>query len=89
MRWIIVAVIVFFFLWTPAQATVYKMSSPSGAYTDFIGASTDTKPTPTTAPAGSKVISGSMFYEHDTQTWYIYVVGTGWISIPAAVATTR
>lgn len=63
----------------PALATVSPMPSESGAFTDFIGASSDTKPIPSTwSTAGSKVISGSRFYEYDTQNGYIYNIDSGW-----------
>lgn len=39
---------------------------------DFIGLSTDAKPTPTTSP---KVVDGSTFYEADTSTLYFWTRG--------------
>ena len=69
---------------SPVMATVSVMPSESGAMTDFIGTSGDTKPTPTNrATLSSHVINGSRFFEYDTQTWYIYNPTTGWVIIPS------
>lgn len=42
---------------------------------DFIGLSTDSKPTPTSPQDGKKVVDGSTFLEADTSKLYIFTRG--------------
>ena len=75
--------LLFFLFWASQPfAAVQVIPSQSGAWVDFVGLSTDIKPTSSTAPSGSSVVPGSRFLEHDTPAWYIYT-GVGWSALPS------